>query len=325
MNRVCTTYLFLAFMQGDTIAVIDLGTNTFHILIAEVLENRDYRIVYRLRIPVMIGRGGINQGIITEEGQQRALAALRRFAELIKEYNVKQVRATATSAFRNARNGTTLVQRVREETGIRIEIIDGMREAGYIFGGVQEALSLGKGPVLIMDIGGGSVEFILSSDQQVRWKQSFEMGAQRLLDRFDIQDPISRENLDELTAYFRITLNDLFVAAQRWQPRTLVGASGTFDTLCDIHAHQHRFTIAEDAGEFPISADSFSVILQDLLRKNRAERLAIPGMIEMRVDMIVVAAWLIEFVLTELTLKDLRVSAYALKEGVLREMVNEFS
>ena len=311
-------------MHHNTIAVIDLGTNTFHILVAEVLDEGSYRIIHRLRIPVMIGKGGINQGMITEEGKERALTALHQFAQLIEDHNIKQVRATATSAFRNARNGQELVQRVKEETGIQIEIIDGMQEAEYIFGGVQEALSLDSEPILIMDIGGGSVEFILSSDQQVRWKQSFEMGAQRLLDRFNIQDPISSENLEELTAYFRDTLGDLVVAARQWQPRTLVGASGTFDTLCDIHAHQHQLSIAADACELPISAASFSAILKDLLQKNRAERLAIPGMIEMRVDMIVVAAWLIEFVLSELALKDLRVSAYALKEGVLREMVDNF-
>ena len=312
-------------MHNDTIAVIDLGTNTFHILIAEVLDGNEYRIVHRLRIPVMIGKGGINRGTITEEGQQRALAALRQFAELIKEYNVVRVRATATSAFRNARNGEDLVERIKEEVDIHVEIIDGMREAEYIFAGVQEALSLGEQPVLIMDIGGGSVEFILSSNQQVRWKQSFEIGAQRLLDRFDIQDPISSENLDELTIYFRTALSDLLNASKQWQPHTLVGASGTFDTLCDIHAHQNQLTVDDNACELPISADSFSVILQDLLSKNRAERLAIPGMIEMRVDMIVVAAWLIEFVLTELNIKALRVSAYALKEGVLREMIRDLN
>ena len=307
--------------MDNTIAVIDLGTNTFHILIAKVTKNQNYQIVRRQRIPVMIGKGGINRGLITEEGQQRALSALHEFAELVEEYNVQQVRATATSAFRNARNGKALVQRIRDEVGIHVEVIDGLQEAEYIFTGVQQALSLGREPVLIMDIGGGSVEFILSSEQQVRWKHSFEIGAQRLLDRFDIQDPISPENREELAQYFRAALGELLTAAKRWQPRTLVGASGTFDTLCAIHAHQHQLTVAGEACELPISTDSFSVILQDLLTKNRTERLAIPGMIEMRVDMIVVAAWLVQFVLTELDLKKLLVSAYALKEGVLREMV----
>ena len=308
-------------MQPDTVAVIDLGTNTFHILIAEVEAGGSYRIAERLRIPVMIGKGGINQGLITEEGQQRALEALQQFADIIKARNIEHVRATATSAFRNARNGAALVQRIREETGIVVDVINGNREAEYIFGGVQEALSLGQEPVLVMDIGGGSVEFILSSNQQIRWKQSFEIGAQRLLDRFDIQDPISDENREELTAYFHETLADLLTAGQQWPPSTLVGASGTFETLCDIHAHQHHLTVADDACELPMSAGSFSDILQELMQKNRAERLAMSGMVEMRVDMIVVAAWLIQFVLEELGIKKLRVSAYALKEGVLQELI----
>ena len=308
-------------MQPETVAVIDLGTNTFHILIVEVEASGTYQIVERLRLPVMIGKGGINQGLITEEGQQRALAALRQFADIIEQRKIKHVRATATSAFRNARNGAALGQRIQEETGIVVDIIDGNQEAELIFRGVQEALSLDKESVLIMDIGGGSVEFILSSDQQIRWKQSFEIGAQRLLDRFDIQDPISAENRDELTTYFQETLADLLKASEEWQPTTLVGASGTFETLCDIHAHQHHLTVADDACELPMSADSFSDILQELMLKNRAERLAMSGMIEMRVDMIVVAAWLIQFVLEKLGIKKLRVSAYALKEGVLQELI----
>ena len=308
-------------MQPETVAVIDLGTNTFHILIVEVEASGTYQIVERLRLPVMIGKGGINQGLITEEGQQRALAALRQFADIIEQRKIKHVRATATSAFRNARNGAALVQRIQEETGIVVDIIDGNQEAELIFRGVQEALSLDKESVLIMDIGGGSVEFILSSDQQIRWKQSFEMGAQRLLDRFDIQDPISVENRDELTTYFQETLADLLKASEEWQPTTLVGASGTFETLCDIHAHQHHLMVADDACELPMSAHSFSDILQELMLKNRAERLAMSGMVEMRVDMIVVAAWLIQFVLEKLGIKKLRVSAYALKEGVLQELI----
>ena len=308
-------------MQPDTVAVIDLGTNTFHILVAEVEPKGTYRIVERLRIPVMIGKGGINRGLITEEGQQRALEALQQFAAIIEQRNIVHVRATATSAFRNARNGPALVQRIRKETGIAVDVIDGNQEAAYIFRGVQEALSLDNEPILVMDIGGGSVEFILSSDQQIRWKQSFEIGAQRLLDRFEIQDPISDANRNELTDYFHETLADLLKAGRQWPPATLVGASGTFDTLCAIHAHRHQLTVADDACELPISADSFSLILQELLQKNRTERLAIPGMVEMRVDMIVVAAWLIRFVLEELDIKALRVSAYALKEGVLQELV----
>ena len=311
-------------MPNHTVAVIDLGTNTFHILIAEVTGKHAYRLVHRQRIAVMIGKGGINQGVITEEAQQRALSALQQFADLIKEYQVERVRATATSAFRNAHNGAALAQRIQQETGITVDIIDGMQEAAYIFMGVQEALSFGGEPVLIMDIGGGSVEFILSSDQQVRWKQSFEIGAQRLLDRFDIQDPISPTNLEELTDYFRTALADLIAASETWAPQTLIGASGTFDTLCDMHAHQYQLTVDNSACELPISADSFSAILQDMIRKNRAERLAIPGMIEMRVDMIVVASWLIQFVLRQLNIANLRVSAYALKEGVLREITEDF-
>ncbi len=310
-------------MPHQTVAIIDMGTNTFHILVAQIKEDRSYQIVYRQRIVVMIGKGGINQGMITEAAQQRALGALQEFVAVIDRFQAQHVRATATSAFRNARNGAVLAARIHDETGIHVEVIGGLQEAEYIFRGVQEALTLGDESVLIMDIGGGSVEFVISSNQQIRWKQSFEIGAQRLLDRFDIQDPISEKNQAVLRTYFQETLSPLLIASDTWQPHTLVGASGTFDTLCAIHAHQKGIEIRLDDCELPVSSDRFASILQDIIGKTRDERLAIPGMAEMRVDMIVVAACLIQFVVGRLPLDRLRVSGYALKEGVLRTMIQE--
>jgi len=306
-------------MEKQKIAIIDLGTNTFHLLIVAYDENDKHRVLHRERHAVMVGKGGINQGFISEDAQQRALDALAHFRDVINNYQVDHVAATATSAFRNAENGQHLADRIYQQTDISINIISGDREASYIFMGVKEAMPL-QGRSLIMDIGGGSVEFIICDAERILWKESFEIGAQRLLDQFKILDPISSQNLEELTDFFDRKLSRLTDAVTQFKPTTLVGASGTFDTLSDIYVIQENITTTPHASELPLSYTFFQGILSELTQKNREGRLTIPGMAEMRVDMIVVASWLIQFVLDKYYIRDIRISAYALKEGLLSSL-----
>ncbi|MEK6479286.1 exopolyphosphatase [Catalinimonas sp. 4WD22] len=310
-------------MEKQKIAVIDLGTNTFHLLIVSTDSCQRFHLLHRERKAVMIGRGGINQGMINEDAQLRALAAIQHFKDMIDQYKVDHVVATATSAFRNAKNGVALAKRVYDETGITIDIIPGDIEADYIYYGVKEAMSLKKENALIMDIGGGSVEFIICDQEQVLWKQSYEIGAQRLLEMFPIADPISEENTQQLLQYFEKELQSLTEAIEKYHPRTLIGASGTFDTLSDIYVIDESIAVAPDASELPLDYDHYLKTHRALSEKNHEERMRIPGMIELRADMIVVASWLIYFVLDKYHIRNIRVSAYALKEGLLRSVSNQ--
>lgn len=313
------------YMSSNHLAVIDLGTNTFHLLIASINADSSYQIVFKQRVPVMIGKNGITHGLITEDAQQRAIGTLKKFRNIIDQAGVKDIYATATSAFRNARNGKQLIEKIEKEAGITIKVISGDLEADYIFLGVSAAIDLEQENALIMDIGGGSVEFIICNRQDVLWKQSFEIGAQRLLDLFHISDPISDKNVMQLQEYFEQQLGDLKKACQLYRPQTLIGASGTFDTLSDIYVHEEQINKPEHETELPLSYDHFFKIHAEVTQKNREERLKIPGMIEMRVDMIVVATWLIYYVLEQYQIKKIRVSAFALKEGLLRKLIEGFT
>ena len=159
------------------VAVIDMGTNTFHLIIVEV-EKDDFKIVYREKTAVKIGEKGINHGMITDDAIDRALKTLSKFKEVIDEEEVEQVFATATSAIRNAKNGKGLVALIKEETGIETRIISGIQEAEYIYYGVNKAVEIGDKASLIMDIGGGSIEFIIGTSKEIIWRQSFEIGGQ---------------------------------------------------------------------------------------------------------------------------------------------------
>ncbi len=306
--------------MDERIAVIDLGTNTFHLLIASIHEDK-FEILYKEKTAVTIGKGGINQGYITLEAKERALKALDNFKRHIEQVGVEQIYATATSAIRNAKNGLEFKQEILEHTGINVRIINGNQEAEYIHLGVSNAVKIGPENSLILDIGGGSNEFIICNSEKVFWKGSFEIGAQRLLDKFHYHDPILKEEIDNLELYLDERLKALDLAMQEYKPTTLIGSSGTFETLSDIYAMEDRVERDSQNTELPLPIARYLDIHKELIYKNREERMLIPGMIELRVDMIVVASSLIQYILRKYGINKMRVSTYALKEGLLLSII----
>jgi exopolyphosphatase/guanosine-5'-triphosphate,3'-diphosphate pyrophosphatase len=298
------------------IAIIDMGTNTFHLLLATRAGN-GYEIIHRDRQAVKLGMGGINQRTITADAADRALRCLTEFKEKITAFGAGRVMAFGTSAMRNAENAGVLVAEIVRTTGIVPQIIPGDLEADYIYKGVRHAVPLGEEKSLIVDIGGGSVEFIIANQSTVFWKCSLEIGAQRLLERFHRHDPIAPADLADLNHFFDDALQPVLAALKQHRPATLVGSSGTFDTLSDIFCLQQGLPTQTSRPEAPLTLSGFSDIHRALVRKNRAERLQVPGMIDMRVDMIVVACCLIRYLLDGHPFQAMRVSTYALKEGVL--------
>lgn len=301
------------------VAIIDMGTNTFHLLIAEMSSRP--KILVREREAVKVGQGGINQKVITKEGFARALDAIKNFKTIIDQHGVRKTLAFGTSAIRNASNGRELIDRIRENTGIETRIIDGNEEADLIYRGVRAGLDLGTDSSLIVDVGGGSVEFILGNNHGVQWKKSFDIGGQRLLEEFQKHDPISPDEVHALEAFLKQELQPLNEPLKEYNPKILVGVSGTFDTLSEMFCHRNGLPYYGDDSETPFDIAAFPAIYKDLLTHDRAGRLALPGMIEMRVDMIVVACVLVNYILHAHRFDNIRVSSYSLKEGVLASLL----
>ncbi|MDQ2772393.1 MAG: phosphatase [Bacteroidota bacterium] len=306
------------------LALIDLGTNTFHLLIVELpaVPGDKPLVLLRTKAGVRLGEGGISQGIIAPEPYARALHTLAGFKEEIELHEATEVRATATSAMRVTKNGPDLVRDIFEQTGIQVNVIPGDREAELICEGVRQAVDLGEEAQLIMDIGGGSVEFIIANQTTIFWKQSFEIGAQRLLDQFfpDPSGVFPAAAVEAEQCYLGTVLTPLIESIQRYQPVGLIGASGSFDSLADMQMGQLR-----SESELPpcteLALESFQSSYRHLLAGNHEQRKALPGILPMRADMLVVAAVLIDFVLGISEITRLRTSAFALKEGLLAEML----
>jgi len=303
-------------MIAQKVAVLDLGTNTFNLLLVKITPSA-YYIFHNEKIPVKIGKDGINQGVITEEAQERALLALGKFKEVIKKEKISKVYSYATSAFRNAKNGEAFRKYIEQKTGFQISIIAGDIEAEYIYKGVKTAFDIGGDNALIIDIGGGSVEFIICDRDQIFWKQSFDIGAQRLLDWFHIIDPMPSEERDRLTSFFKEELQQLHEQINYFKPNCLIGSSGTFDTLSEMDQHQVNRFIKGDEAELPLTVAGFEKLYNKIISLDKSSRLKIPGMMPMRVDMIVVAVCLVKYIIDNFNIDQIRVSAHSLKEGMI--------
>lgn len=312
-------------------AFIDMGTNTFHLLIVELYARAHkppFKILYKEKVGVKIGaEGGINAGYISEAAIQRALQTLQHFAQMIAQWQISEenVMALGTSAVRNAKNQAAFIETIKQETGISVTVISGDTEAAMIYEGVRLAVPLGEQPSLLIDIGGGSVEFILGNEKEMFWRRSFEIGGQRLMDLFMTSDPISAESVADLQAYLSQILEPLAQAVAIYNPTQLVGVSGSFDTLVEIYQHRQNSVSdnydVENEPFYQLPKTFVLNILEEIIKLNHQERLGLRGMIPLRADMIVVAAILIKYILQTTDFQKITVSTYSLKEGLLSKLL----
>jgi exopolyphosphatase / guanosine-5'-triphosphate,3'-diphosphate pyrophosphatase len=303
-------------------AVIDMGTNTFQLGIAQ-FENGKFDYLFEQSLAPKIGKGGISQGIISNEAIERAINALFVYTKKAAEFDIlpTEIYAIATSAVRNAKNADDFCKKIKNELGINITVISGEKEAELIAEGVKYAIDFDENPSLIMDIGGGSVEFIIANKSKLYWKYSFEIGGQRLMDLFFDHDPILPNQVRKLQNYLDEKLIPLSNAIHQYSPKTLVGSAGSFETLADIYQATLRTLLPIEksiARDLPI--DSFYDSYSKFIEFDRKKRLEIPGMKDLRVDMIVVASILIDYVIKTFEIEEIKVSDYALKEGVLSKL-----
>jgi len=307
------------------ISVIDLGTNTFNLLIVETGEDQAYKIIYNNKLPVKLGKSGIDKKEIRPDAITRGMNALERHMNTIHELRSDKTYAFATSGIRSARNGEQFVKMIYQRFGVDVEIISGDREAELIYHGVKQAVNMGEDRVLILDIGGGSVELIIADKSTIFWKKSYPLGVARLLAKFKPSDPISIEEIEFISNYLEERLSDLFEEFRKHKIRTMAGASGSFETIAAmIRADDPSFE--SETGTLPESVEidltDFENLYQKLINSTLKERKQMKGLESMRLEMIVVATLIVKFILQKLKITRLVQSNFALKEGVVYELLN---
>jgi exopolyphosphatase / guanosine-5'-triphosphate,3'-diphosphate pyrophosphatase len=306
------------------VAVIDLGTNTFHLLIVKVREDGTYHKLFKTKNAVKLGKGGITKNIIAPGPYRKGIETIKIYRGIIERYNVKKVFALGTSSIRSAMNGKEFIEDIREETGIQVKPISGEEEAEFICHGVWDALEIGDEIALIIDIGGGSIEFILADDRTMYSKQSYNIGVARLLEKFNPSDPITPEEVGSIEEYLETVLQPLFSKVKEHRITTVIGASGSFDSFAEMIAYRfNKPEILKRKTEYSFNLEEFYLIHEQLLKSTLEDRKVTKGIVAMRVDMIVLASVFVNYILKKLNITKMRLSSYALKEGVIAKIIKE--
>ncbi len=295
------------------IGVIDLGTNTFHLLIVES-SDKGMQEVYRERIFVQLAEQGIQK--IGIAPFQRALDALQHYKSILDQHQVDAVKAFGTAGLRTASNGQDLIEKVARLTDIQVQLISGDEEARLIHKGVQQAIALNQSNSLIMDIGGGSVEFILANKKQVHWAKSFPIGVAVLYNQFHKNDPITSTEITTLRKFLHKELEDLKTALQQFPSTQLVGASGTFDVLEKVLQIERLSPIHSS-----VPVKNFHPFYKEVLFTTLQERLDIQSIPNSRAQLIIVALILIDVIIEIAKIEQIDISAYAMKEGMIAELI----
>jgi exopolyphosphatase/guanosine-5'-triphosphate,3'-diphosphate pyrophosphatase len=302
-------------------AIIDLGTNTFNLLIVDV-DGFAYETVFNEKFAVKLGQGGLMDGVIRDDAAQRGMDALAQHMRTIAQYRCQRTLAFATSAVRSASNGYEFVERIRHELGLEVRIISGDEEAQLIFEGVELAMGGFLEPSLIMDIGGGSTEFIIADSTGICWKRSYDLGISRLLEWLQPSDPLTAKDIIRFNQRLDGEITQVADKCREFGVSALIGSSGSFDSFAEmIWASYGLDKSSKEVISEEIDINDLQNLHRALVTSGSAERRAIKGLVEMRVDTIHLASLMVQWILAEAALPKLILSTYALKEGVLQRII----
>ncbi|MBL4606762.1 MAG: exopolyphosphatase [Pseudomonadales bacterium] len=294
-------------------AAIDLGSNSFHMVVARVVQN-EVRRVSRLSEKVHLGASLDRNNCLTEKGQARAFACLERFAQQIEGIDVSRVRVVGTNTLRAAKNGEAFRQKAEKVLGCPIEVISGREEARLIYLGVSHSLADDGEQRLVIDIGGGSTELILGCRFESQELESLHMGCVSYGLRYFPDGRIRKSGFDAamLSARRQVRLIQGGLEKTGWQQ--VVGASGTVKAI-------NQVVVANGWSEHGISYKSLEALRNEIVSVNHYSELSLPGLKENRMPVFASGVAILMGIFEQLKLTHMTVSDGALREGVLYDML----
>lgn len=307
-------------------AVIDVGTNSVKVLIADVSGCHVIPVMEDSR-QTRLGQGFYDSHRLQPGPIQQTAEAVAKFSETCRQQKVESIRVIATSAARDAVNARDLVEAIGRASGLDVEIISGEQEADWAYKGVTSNLDLAKHPLLLLDVGGGSTEFILGHGKQTDFRHSFPLGAVRLMERLPTTDPPGVDGLEDCRAWLKHFLHEevrprleseLRNEARRSCRRDilLVGTGGTTTILARMEAKLEDYDRARIEA-VRLARARVTAHLENLWSLPLAERERIPGLPASRADVILTGAAIYESVMWEFGFNELRVSTRGLRFAAL--------
>jgi len=303
------------------LAGLDIGTNTFRLLVAKINSSGRLQELHSEQRIIRLGEGLGRNGHLQPQAMGRAINALKAFGAVLKRFKVDVVVAVATSAVREAANGPEFVKAIQQETGIEVEVISAEEEARRTLLGVLAGFHEAPQSFLVMDIGGGSTEFMWGDRQELHGVMSTDLGVVRLTEQYLAVPPVATAGMRALTRFIQGRLEEVkrtlsMTPPGGFRPAQLVGTAGNITTLAAIdqglrvydpqRIHLHR-----------LGLKTVERIYGELAAKTPAERLSIPGIEKGREDLILPGSLILLLTMRTLGLHEVIVSEYGLREGIL--------
>jgi len=296
-------------------AVLDLGSNSFHVLVADV-GGHSVVPVLREREMLHLGRAVARHGRVPLDAREQAVHVVAHLSELARRSGAEDVLAVATSALRDAEDGADVIAALSQAAGAEVRVLGGAEEARLAYLGVRAAVSVAEEPVLVLDLGGGSLELAVGTGSEVAWSASVPLGASRLSAELE-QDPPKRRELQALRARVDAELDPLLDRVTAQAPATTVAVGGTVRALARVVAADEARWLPATLNQLRVDVEQLERIRDRLVSVDTVTRGRLPGMKSHRADHVHVAAVLLTRALERLGIEGIVVSDWGLREGLL--------
>jgi exopolyphosphatase / guanosine-5'-triphosphate,3'-diphosphate pyrophosphatase len=303
------------------IAALDLGTNSFHLLIADVHSDGSFTPLAREKEMLRLGDSVSREGSIPPEAADVAVATVRRMKMLADAADATEFVACATSAIRCANNGDELVDRIERETGVAVDVINGLTEARLIFGAIRASVLLEPAPALCFDLGGGSLEVMVGTASGLDWATSENLGVARLTADFVHSDPISKSDRRALRSHLTTALRPIARQVRSFEPKLVVGSSGTLEDLAAMTAARRGAQLPTSLNQLTFTRDEFLPLHDEVIASKASERRRMVGLEPRRVDLIVAGSMLLATAMEVFDFDEMTISEWALREGILLDAI----
>lgn len=310
------------------LAAIDIGSNSIHLVIVRAKAGQHLEIIDREKEMVRLGSGTLRAHRLSKSTIDRAITTLKRYKKMAEANRVDLIITTATAAVRESYNAQEFVDRVRKEVGLDVELLPGVEEARLIAVAVSEVTDFNDKLALIIDIGGGSTEFIITSGGEPELLQSVRLGAVRLTEKFITTDPISDEERERLVTYIRSNLTRTVAQIKSVGFDFVIGTSGTIQNMVDVVVQAESAAGTDEPARFEpfshtVKLTQIKRMTRRLARMTAKERSRIPGLEKGRADIINAGGLLLETILSELGATEITSCDWSLREGVVLDYLQK--
>jgi exopolyphosphatase/guanosine-5'-triphosphate,3'-diphosphate pyrophosphatase len=302
------------------LAVVDIGTNSIHMLMAEILPNFSYEVIGREKEMIRLGDGTLTQGYLSDELMEVGLQTLKKFKYLANSKGITKINAVATSAVREAQNGGGFLKRIKKETGINVRIITGEEEGRLIYLGVKHSIPLKAGNSLIIDIGGGSVEMMVVTRQEILFLTSLKLGSARLYSRFLEKKP--GQGFSKMENHIREEIREAVEAILELGFSEVIGTSGTLNNLAAMAFYQQHPSGVSLSRSPVLTLKDLETLYAQLRRASPEQRLEMKGLDPRRSDIILSGAAVASTIAGALNVEKIHVADKALREGMIYHYIH---